>query len=84
MIKATAFAADGQTLILLGLEEGNVAKLREGKPIIVKSSELNLLGNFEIMICYEVTADKLLARLRPYIGEKTLVHDWRDKHGEKN
>lgn len=79
MIKATAQAKNGRTLILLGIEEGNVVKLKEGKPILVKSEDLHLPGNFEIMICYEETGDKMLEKLRQYIGDDTIVHDWRKR-----
>jgi hypothetical protein len=74
MIKATGVTKDGSTLILLGLEAGNLVKLREGKPIKVRSEDLKLEGNFEILICYEDTTDKLLEKLMPYVDSTSKLH----------
>lgn len=40
MLKAGCTTGDGRTLILLGLSEGNLTKLREGKPIHFLMKEL--------------------------------------------
>lgn len=51
MIKFTAPKPNGEVLIGLGLEEGNIERLKEGKPILFNMAELGFEG-MECMIMY--------------------------------
>lgn len=59
MIKARA-----GSLILLGLSEGNLGRLREGKPILVKGTDLGIEGGLEIAIMYGATEDDIILELQ--------------------
>ena len=74
MIKAAAH--DEKTkrrLIILGLEDGNISRLKEGKPIHIHADELGFAG--EIIIMYGRTQDDIRRQLEPAIGPDTDVQD---------
>ena len=78
MIKMRGTKGD-RTMILLGLSEGNLMRLREKKPIIINGEEMNMPG-LDIIICWGETEDKLAEELSFLIGPETRQ---RDHRGEK-
>ena len=78
MVRCTARNPDtGRLLILLGLEEGNVDRLRNGKPIHIHADDLGFAG--EIVIILGKDADHLAEQLAPMIGPSTDVRDERNR-----
>ncbi len=78
MIRATAHdRCTGRRIILLGLEEGNIERLRQGKPIHIHADELGFKG--EIVIILGKDADELRKLLAPMIGPETDVRDDRER-----
>ncbi len=78
MVKFTADGDDGRKLIGLGIEEGNVARLKQNRPIVVHLDDhegINLGLPIDIMIWYGETHEELVAEVRPYISGATVVHD---------
>jgi hypothetical protein len=78
MVKFTADSDDGRRLIGLGIEEGNVARLKQKKPIVVRLDDpeaINLGLPIDIMIWYGATHAELVAEVKPYINAATIVHD---------
>lgn len=63
MIKFTSPKANGETLIGLGLEEGNIERLKDGKPILFNLSELGFEG-MEVMIMYGKDQEDIKMQLR--------------------
>lgn len=63
----------GRTIIFLGLEEGNVTRLREGKPIHIHADQLGFNG--EIVIILGKDAASLHEQFKPFLGPETTVHD---------
>jgi hypothetical protein len=57
MLKAVAHSDNGETLVILGIVEGNVQKLKEGFPILVDMDELGFEG--KVAIVYGETEDAL-------------------------
>ena len=75
MIKMSG--SNGQRkMILLGLSEGNLMRLREKKPIHINGEELNLPG-IDIVICWGQTEDSLAKELRHMISPETVQRDHR-------
>lgn len=73
MIKfKTGLEEDGtRALVGLGLTEENFTKLKEGKPIHIKGSELAI--DFDILIFYGKTEFQILKDLKPFINKSTSV-----------
>lgn len=70
----------GETILVgLGISEGNVERLKQGKPIVVKLKELGAKEDIEVMIFYGKTEEDMAETLRPYIGEHTKVHPLKEK-----
>lgn len=78
MIKATARAEDGRQVVVLGITDMNIARMREGKPIHVLSEEVGLSG-FTIYIITGRDEAELEKTLRPFISPRTAVQDHRTK-----
>ena len=78
MIRAAAQdRRTGRRVIILGLEEGNVDRLRAGKPIHIHADELGFKG--EIVVILGKDADALHAAMAPMIGPETDVRDDRER-----
>jgi len=71
MIKATMQTNEGKNIVLLGLSEENVKRLKENKPIHVNGNELGL--DHDVIIMYGQTEQHLYDELKPMIGAKTNV-----------
>jgi hypothetical protein len=76
MVKFTA-SGNGITLIGLGLEDGNLERLKAGQPIRVRLSDLGFTGAagaMQITIFYGKTQAEMRAALAPFIGSETVIH----------
>lgn len=76
MIKLRGSSADGRRkFVILGLSEGNLARLREKKPIIVHAEEMGI--DYDIIVCWGQTEEALAGELEGLIGPETVVRDHR-------
>lgn len=74
MIKAVMANEDGtKKIVLLGLEEGNLRKLREGRPLHIFGKEMGI--GHDIIVVYGKDAKALTDLIRPYIGDDTVVRN---------
>lgn len=74
MIKFVATRKDGGgKLVGLGIEEGNVERLREGKPIHLDLRDMGIEQPIEILIFYGKTFKDLEALVRPHVGPDTNI-----------
>ena len=73
MIKATA-----GNLVLLGLSNENVKRLKEGKPIHIYGAELGI--ERDIVIVWGKTEKEILKSLKPMISAQTIVRDSDEIH----
>lgn len=78
MIKFTAGKEDGATLIGLGLSEGNLAKLKEGKPIVVWIQEMIPDCKMEVLIFYGATEQAMYEELKPML-KNVPIHEFKEK-----
>jgi hypothetical protein len=62
MLKAVAHSDTGETLVILGLSDINVEKLKEGLPILVEMEELGFKG--KLAIIYGETEDALAKQFK--------------------
>ena len=77
MIKMSGTSEDGKRkVILLGLSEGNLMRLREKKPIIINGEEM-MIPDLDIIICWGETEDALARELSSMIGPETRQRDHR-------
>lgn len=67
MIKAKG-RHKGRDVIVLGLSEGNIVRLREGKPIHIFREEMNI--PFDVIIMWGETEEAMSKQL---IGPETVV-----------
>lgn len=74
MIKMMATGKDGRKIVLLGITDGNIQRLREGKPIHIHGEEMGL-GPMEIWIITGKDEATLTEQLAPLIGPETRVRD---------
>lgn len=63
MLKLLTTQNNGNKLITLGLEEGNISRLKEGKPIYFNLIELGFEG-MELMIMYGEDQENIRTQLR--------------------
>lgn len=63
MLKAVMTKGDGTKLILLGLEEMNIQRLKEGKPIHVEGEDIGFPG-IQIGIMYGETQQAMMDELK--------------------
>lgn len=80
MIKLGGTTKSGRKLIILGLSEGNLMRLREKKPLVVHGAEVGVPDLETLIICWGETEDALADELGDLIDENTKV---RDQRGEK-
>ena len=77
MIKGVMFSPKGECLVFLGITAGNVEKLKQDKPIIVRGKEIGI--DIDVCIAYEETEALLQAKIEKYIGKDTVVRDNRSE-----
>ena len=74
VIKMSAYNEETKTeLIVLGLSDGNLKRLREGKPIHIHGAEWG--QPFDIVIFWGKTEAVMAKMIEPYIGPNTVVRD---------
>jgi hypothetical protein len=76
MIKFTA-SGNGRTIIGLGLEPGNIARMQADQPVRVRLADLGFVGpagTFEIIIFTGPDAATMTHRLKQFIGPDTVIH----------
>jgi hypothetical protein len=64
------------SLVLIGLEERNLEKLREGKPYHRHGAEVGL--PFDIVIFYGKTEDDIVSTMEQLSGPETVTIDTRN------
>ena len=74
MIKFTAAAENGRTLVGLGISAGNVECLKQGKPIHVHFEELRLPYKIDLMVFFGETEQAMEKAVSEFIGPQTVVH----------
>lgn len=67
----------GRKLIGFGLEEGNLQRLREGKPIYVYGEEMGL--PFDITIYYGKDMQMLMEMTKPGLKPDSVIQDHRER-----
>jgi len=83
MIKMTGVnEVTGQTMVGLGLSEGNLGRLREGKPIHIFGAEMGL--PVDIVIFWGETEEKLIEMCKPLMSKETVVRDMLTNRPIKN
>lgn len=74
MLKARYTRDNGQPVVVLGLSDMNLKKLRQGLPILFDNRELHLSGR--TLMIYGRTQKRLLKELKPlYEGPPELTRD---------
>lgn len=63
MIKFLVNGKNGGQLVGLGLSEGNIKNLKEGKPILIKLDELGIEG-IDVLIHYGETEEAIVEDFR--------------------
>lgn len=65
MIKAAGRDGNGRPLLVLGITAENVAKLKQGDPILIRSEQMGRLGlpELSLVICYGDTEGNIIAEL---------------------
>lgn len=74
MVKFLATDAAGSHILGLGLSAGNLSRLREGMPILIKKEEVKALtgcDNMEILILYGDTEEDIKKNVEKLTGEST-------------
>lgn len=74
MIKAVCDGADGRKIVLLGITDMNIVRMREGKPIQIYGEEMGL-GKIDIWIITGKDEVALQKTLAPLIGPETTIRD---------
>jgi hypothetical protein len=77
MIRFSGSSNRGRAIIGIGISEGNVQRLKEGKPIHIHADDMGFAG--EIVIFYGETEDLLAKQLR----ETMEIGEFRDQRDEK-
>jgi len=72
MIKGKANQENGRELVILGISQENVTRLKEGKPIMVHGTEIKI--PVDIMIYYGATDQDLVKQMRPAMETDTRIH----------
>jgi hypothetical protein len=75
MIKMTGTGPKGRPMLIIGLSEGNLGRLREGKPAIIHGEEWGQA--FDLTIFWGETEDAMTKMVAPFIGPQTRVRDSR-------
>jgi hypothetical protein len=74
MIKLSGYNSTTKTdMIMLGLSDGNLKRLREGKPIHIHGAEWG--KSFDLVIFWGETEAAMAKMVEPYIGPDTIVRD---------
>ena len=72
MIKMSG-SKDGRECLIIGLSEGNLMRLREGKPIHIMAEEWG--QKFDLMIFWGPTEQAMVKMVEPLRGPETVIRD---------
>lgn len=73
MIKMSGVGKNGRKIIILGITDENIRRLRDGKPIHIHADSLGIFG--EIVILAGKDEATLQEQLAPLIGPETTIRD---------
>ncbi len=76
MVKAVATGRDGRAILVMGISQGNVDRLKQGEPIYFDPAALRIAHGTEIAgitLFYGATDADLTRTLRTFISQKTEV-----------
>lgn len=68
MVIAKTTGADGKPILILGLSEGNIQCLKEGKPIAVEGAHLGFSGKIYLM--YGETEQHIAAEINAHVNSE--------------
>lgn len=75
MIKFTGIGDNGRKMLGIGLSEGNIQKLKEGKPIHFSAEEVKMAG-FDVLIMHGATEQEIVKQLTPWMkGAKITTQE---------
>lgn len=63
MLKAVATGDGGKRVVLVGIEPGNIERLKAGKPLRITLDEIGL-ADAEVVVMYTETVEKLALDLQ--------------------
>ena len=72
MVKLVAHLENGRRLVLFGISEGNVQRLKERKPIHIHGEEIGLPG-LDFAIQYGETEADIAMELRAILGDRVVT-----------
>lgn len=72
MIKAVATGPNGRKIVVLGIDKGNLKRLKKGMPLVVRLSEMGL-PDIEVVVHYRDTLRQVQQDLEPMIGLSTKI-----------
>jgi hypothetical protein len=74
MIKLSAAnPKTGRDMLVIGLSEGNLQRMREGKPVHIHGEEWG--QKFDLMIFWGETEQAMVKMVEPFIGPETIMRD---------
>ena len=73
MVKMVATHEDGSKILMLGLSQENVNRLKEGKPILFGTEDLGLGWNGRVCIFYGKTEHDMLEDVSGWIGPHSKI-----------
>lgn len=79
MIRARATTTAGRPVIIIGLEEGNITRLREDKPIHIHADELGFAGEIVIILGKDAATLTMLLKQAGLVDERTAQIDRRNE-----
>lgn len=74
MIKAAAFKENGESVVVLGITRGNIARLTAGDPIHAKLTEEIGKPADEVFIIFGETEEDLYNMLKRYMTPETKIN----------
>jgi hypothetical protein len=83
MIKMSAMnPKTNREMLVIGLSEGNLMRLREGKPIVIHAEEWG--QKFDLMVFWGETEQAMVKMVKPFLGPETVVRDELTNRPKKN
>jgi hypothetical protein len=87
VIRLVATGKDGRQLLLLGIDNGNIKRLKKKMPIRVNVGEYLPDNDIDVLICWGRTMRELRNELSEFIGPETEqtydIKALRDQDGDK-
>ena len=80
MIVAKAEKANGELVLIIGMEQANLDKMADGKPLRFNTEDYGLPPMTVAMFTGADEAE-LVRILRPFVGDETVIRDMRFPEG---